>query len=211
VTHTQPPPPLGQQPVAAPPPEAAVADLSQLDTARLAARLIDGALIFAAVLPFQLAFGRFGWHATVLVLLLSVHYFFVCEATCGQTVGKRLLDLRVVRRDGGPAGVNAIATRSIFRVIEEPVIALIVLVASGRKRRQRVGDLIGGTTVGRADGSAGPPRSPLLFVYPALWLAGAAAFAMLLDPFAPANRHDAAAVAERPAHLSVAGARIEAP
>lgn len=185
MTSLHPPPPLGQQAIDAPPPPTAagaVGNLSSLDSARLAARLIDAGVLFAALLPVELLVGPLSWSLTLGVLLLSVLYFFVAEALWGQTIGKRLLDLRVVRRDGSAASVNEVAARNVVRVVEEPVIALVVLVASGRKRRQRVGDLLAGTTVARSDGTRPPAPSPLLYVYPAIWLMGAVLFGLLVEP-----------------------------
>ncbi len=46
-------------------------------------------------LPFWVAF-----------LAGSFLYFWLCEGLRGRTLGKRLLDLRVVRADGGPAGLR---------------------------------------------------------------------------------------------------------
>ena len=81
-----------------------------------------------------------------LVLL----YYFVLEATTGQTIGKRLLGVRVVTVAGGPARPGPVALRTVLRVVDALpflyLVGLIVILATG-SRRQRVGDLAAGTTV----------------------------------------------------------------
>jgi len=161
--------------------QTAVTDLRRLDSRRLGARLIDGLLIFGvAILLGRLAGGR-AWGLTIFILWATVTYFFLCEATTGRTVGKALTGLRVVRRDGSAASANAVATRNVLRIFEEPLLALLVLVGS-RKRRQRIGDFAAGTTVGRAALSQSPAPSWLRFGYPALWAVCGLAFALLVHP-----------------------------
>ena len=185
-----PPIPAPAAPAALPPPPPpppqfadpafAVADRRSLDSKRLGARVIDALLIgvVAAVIAEQVGVD---WLAWLLVLWGTAAYFFVCEATTGQTLGKRAAGLRVVRPDGQPASANATAVRNVIRLVEEPFIALLVLAGSGR-RRQRIGDLAAGTTVGRAEGSSPPARSRLVFVYPALWAATAALIVLIAGP-----------------------------
>ncbi len=90
----------------------------------------------------------------VLYLAVVPTYYFALEASAGQTVGKCLLGLRVLRSDGGRAPAAAIAWRTLFRLIDGlPVLYLagfITMLATGRRRRQRLGDLAAGTTVTRA-------------------------------------------------------------
>jgi len=42
-------------------------------------------------------------------MALSLIYFFVCEATMAQTLGKRAMGLRVMTRDGRAPSVSAIS------------------------------------------------------------------------------------------------------
>jgi len=90
----------------------------------------------------------------VLYLALLPLYYFALEASIGQTVGKRLLGLRVQRADGGRPSGWAIAGRTLLRLIDGlPVLYLagfITMLATGRSRRQRLGDLAAGTAVTRA-------------------------------------------------------------
>ena len=90
----------------------------------------------------------------VLYLALLPLYYFALETSIGQTVGKRLLGLRVLRADGGRPSGWAIAGRTLLRLIDGlPVLYLagfIIMLATGRARRQRLGDLAAGTAVTRA-------------------------------------------------------------
>ena len=92
-------------------------------------------------------------------------YYFVLEATTGQTVGKRLAGLRVARTDGGRPSAPAIAGRTALRLVDLlPALYLVgflAMLATGR-RRQRLGDLAAGTVVTGA--RLPPPRGPAVAV-----------------------------------------------
>jgi uncharacterized RDD family membrane protein YckC len=81
-----------------------------------------------------------------LVLL----YYGITEAVTGQTIGKRLLGIRVARVDGSRAGGGAIAVRTLLRIVDVLPLAYFVgfvcVLVTGQ-RRQRLGDLAAGTRV----------------------------------------------------------------
>lgn len=132
---------------------------------RIAAALIDLALLLAlfAVLVVVIgetdvngdgvSFGLTGvdaWLFAGLVLL----YYFGLEATIGRTVGKLLLGLRVVHRDGGRPSVGAVAVRTVLRVVDWlPALYLVGFIAMlmTGSRRQRLGDLAARTGIARAE------------------------------------------------------------
>jgi uncharacterized RDD family membrane protein YckC len=158
-------------PAAAPPQE----DLSKYDSRRAIARAVDGVFVGA---PFLIPILGLGFTLSVAIVAVSLLYFFLCEAVWGQTLGKRLLGLRVLARDGGPAPAKAVALRTSTRIVEDGPIGLAVFLASG-KRRGRFGDLLGDTIVARP--APGLPRarfSPLLIAFPAA--IAAAAIALVL-------------------------------
>jgi uncharacterized RDD family membrane protein YckC len=165
--HGSVPPPSAP---AASPPREPVGDLKKLDGKRVLARIVDGliiavpAAVFAAVQDDA---------AFLVFTALGLIYFFVCEAALSQTPGKMVMGLRVMMRDGSAPTVNAVSARTVLRLIDDNLLGLIVMVLSG-KRRQRIGDLLAGTTVGPAVGPVPrPASSPLLAIYPASWIIGA--------------------------------------
>jgi uncharacterized RDD family membrane protein YckC len=147
-----------------------VGDLKRLDSKRVLARFLDAAVL----LPVSVVAASTE-DASLLVpmLLATLIYFFLCEALGAQTVGKRVLRLRVMQRDGSAPTVNQISVRTVLRLIDDGPLGLIVMLLSG-KRRQRIGDLLAGTTVGPAlKPVPTPASSPLLVIYPVGWLIGA--------------------------------------
>lgn len=132
----------------------AVSTGPHLDNRRVAAALID--------LVIPAAIGAAGYAAglslTRGVLLVAVgwtlYYFFALESGDGQTLGKRVMKLRVVSADGSPASMEQIAKRTVVRILDGHIVGLIVMLATG-ERRQRLGDIVAGTVVTDAD--AAPP------------------------------------------------------
>ena len=87
----------------------------------------------------------------LLFFALTLLYYGVLEAATGQTLGKKLLGVRVARAaDGSKPSTGAIAGRTVLRIVDALpfayLLGLIVVLATGR-RRQRIGDLAAGTTV----------------------------------------------------------------
>lgn len=75
-------------------------------------------------------------------------YYFLCEALGGATLGKFLLNLKVVRADGSACGWKESLIRNAVRVFDGIFfwwlgVASIVL----SKKRQRLGDRLAGTIV----------------------------------------------------------------
>src|SRR5215213_2782876 len=128
----------------------------QLDNRRVLAGLVDIAIVAlgSAVVLFagDALSGELGDVQGALGAVIAgwaLYYYFALESGDGQTVGKRLMKLRVVRADGRPADMREIAVRTILRVVDGIglyVVGLIVMLATGQ-RRQRVGDLAAGTVV----------------------------------------------------------------
>lgn len=93
-----------------------------------------------------------GAGGTFVFLLIAGGYYFGCESTTGQTVGKRLLGIRVKSEDGTPATTRGVAIRTALRIIDAlPLLYLVGFVAmmATGARRQRLGDLAGRTFVTR--------------------------------------------------------------
>jgi len=124
---------------------------------RAAAVIIDsilGLVLFMIVgffytgsLTFQLvgadAMGLLGaW--TVLFFL----YFFLMEGYKGQTIGKMVTSIKVVKKDGSPCDMQASFIRNILRIVDGQFVyvvgAILIAVTDGN---QRLGDLAGNTVV----------------------------------------------------------------
>ncbi len=110
-----------------------------------------GLLLFAGIAGVVLrGFAVAVYFAAVFVLQFG--YFAVLEwARQGQTVGKRVVGLRVMRLGGGRVGFYEAMVRNLLRVLDSlPVTYLAgagTVLAS--RRRQRLGDLLAGTVVVR--------------------------------------------------------------
>jgi uncharacterized RDD family membrane protein YckC len=138
----------------------------KLDNRRVLAALVDLALVgLGAVVILFAADALTGDRSEVrgalsaVILGWTLYYYFALESGGGQTVGKKLLKLRVVRADGRPAGMREIAVRTVLRVVDGVgayIVGLIVMLVTGQ-RRQRLGDLAAGTIIVDASGPAVAP------------------------------------------------------
>ena len=87
----------------------------------------------------------------VLGIVIGLGYFVYFEGTTGQTIGKRIVNIKVVRKDGKPMTYMDALIRTVLRIIDGLVfylVGLIVILAS--KERQRVGDMAAKTIVVKA-------------------------------------------------------------
>lgn len=88
--------------------------------------------------------------AILFIFVLNFGYFLVLEAFwAGQTVGKRLLGIRVIRDNGQPATFLSSAIRNLFRVIDVLPTGYFLgaMVSVFHPRDKRIGDLVAGTIV----------------------------------------------------------------
>lgn len=97
------------------------------------------------------------WTIAVLIIvifLLFTGYFIFFEWLWdGQTPGKRLLKLRVIREDGRPVTLWEVLARNLLRIFDAipglviPVYSIGLITIFLSSRDQRVGDLFAGTIV----------------------------------------------------------------
>ena len=138
----------------------------QLDNRRVLAGVVDlvivalgaAAVLFAAD---ALTGDRSDVQGALSAVILgwALYYYFALESGSGQTVGKKLMKLRVVCADGRPAGMREIAVRTVLRVVDG-VTVYAALIVTGR-RRQRIGDLAAGTIVVDASARAAVSAPPM--------------------------------------------------
>jgi uncharacterized RDD family membrane protein YckC len=139
----------------------------KLDNRRVLAAIVDLAIVVAGSLVILFAAdalssdtGDVRGALSAVILGWALYYYFALESGEGQTVGKKLMKLRVVRADGRPAGMSEIAVRTVLRVVDGIglyIVGLIVMLATGQ-RRQRLGDMAAGTII--VDASAPPAMPP---------------------------------------------------
>ncbi|MCC6964482.1 MAG: RDD family protein [candidate division Zixibacteria bacterium] len=98
---------------------------------------------------------RIGWMISdplcVIFFIVIVAYYVLLEAYLGWTVGKRLLDLRVIAVDGSKPGLKKSLIRNALRLVDGlPAFSILgVVVILLTKERTRLGDIVAGTRVVR--------------------------------------------------------------
>lgn len=136
--------------------------------ARILAFIVDSILIAVVVVALALVLGLLGaglgsrgvFGAGVLIaslvgLVLQFGYFIYFEGKSGQTPGKRLLNVMVVKEDGSPCDYGDAAIRNLLRIVDQLgivipyLVGLIVIFVTDEK--QRIGDLVADTVVVRAE------------------------------------------------------------
>ena len=142
----------------------------KLDNRRVLAAVVDLAIVVTGALVILAAGDALSSDSSdvrgalsVVILGWALYYYFALESGEGQTVGKKLMKLRVVRADGRPAGMREIAVRTVLRVVDGIgvyIVGLIAMLVSGQ-RRQRLGDMAAGTIVVDASAPAYVPPAPV--------------------------------------------------
>jgi uncharacterized RDD family membrane protein YckC len=88
----------------------------------------------------------------ILLFLIQFAYFAAFEAVWnGQTPGKRLAHLRVIRDDGRPIRVYEAVVRNLLRTVDSlpGIYAVAIACAFFSRQSKRVGDWVAGTVVVR--------------------------------------------------------------
>ncbi len=126
---------------------------------RILATIIDYVLFIAYFVLLGLFFeSHNASQTTVVITLLPVMFYHLIFEFFfnGQSLGKMLLKIKVVKIDGSEAGIGAYFLRWIFRIVEitlfSGVIALVTILINGKG--QRLGDIAAGTTVVRLKAKA---------------------------------------------------------
>lgn len=104
---------------------------------------------------------HYGWILGIALLLWFVFgtgYYIGCEtAMNGQTVGKRVMKLRVIRMNGQPITLKHAAIRNLFKLfIDQQGLGVVMIFFS--KHCRRLGDLAASTLV-VAESLPAPPSS----------------------------------------------------
>jgi len=129
---------------------------------RVLATIVDGIVLSVAFWVMSMLFGstsveggQVGASLSGLAALASFVLVFACfivlEGYLGQTLGKMLLGIKVVRKDTGEVpGIKAASIRTVMRIIDGLFAYLVVFIAVlASQKNQRLGDMLANTLVVR--------------------------------------------------------------
>ena len=130
---------------------------------RILATIVDGLILGALFTVMTMLFGSItsvgfaNWNgsmpafASVLYGVIVVLYYVLLEGYLGQTVGKMVLGIKVVREDNGEVpGLGGATVRTLLRIVDgllSYLVAFITVLISGKN--QRLGDMAAHTLVVR--------------------------------------------------------------
>ncbi|MBB6273196.1 putative RDD family membrane protein YckC [Pedobacter cryoconitis] len=125
---------------------------------RIAARMIDFGLLIGVLLVFVLFAGLITNPKTnvffiglmIIYAAAYVFYHLICEIFFnGQSPGKKLMKIKVVSLDGGQASIGQYFIRWLFRLVDFWLSGQVggLLCVALSEHKQRIGDLVAGTTV----------------------------------------------------------------
>ena len=125
--------------------------------------IIAGILAIFTLVPWALSapwmMGGFGaaWLGGLfgilgLMWLLWLIYFTYFEGTSGQTIGKRVTHIRVIKEDGSKCDLGSALVRNILRIVDHlPFLYILgIILIAATEKRQRLGDMLGRTIVTKA-------------------------------------------------------------
>jgi uncharacterized RDD family membrane protein YckC len=147
-----------------------MADLDQMELAnpehmayqgigiRFVSMLIDGiiiGIIFGALGTIlgagMMERGAMPWSWGLFYFIFYIGYYTYLEGSRGQTIGKMITKIKVVREDGKPIDMNQAFTRNILRIIDGIIGYLIGAILIWRSdKKQRLGDRVANTIVVKA-------------------------------------------------------------
>ncbi len=118
---------------------------------RATANLLDQILIAGPIFTALYIFGHgniiSNWYVTLGLVFIA--YCAFCEALFGQTIGKKLVHIKVIMQDGRSCTWYAAILRNVGRLLDailgSYILGIIVMILT--KRKQRIGDLIAQTVV----------------------------------------------------------------
>lgn len=129
---------------------------------RVLATIVDGVVLAVIFYLFSAVFGTASTEAgavsasvsgvaSLVIFVLAFAYYIILEGQLGQTVGKMLFGIKVVREDTGEVpGIKAAAIRTVLRIVDglfSYLVAFVAVLAS--HKNQRLGDMAAHTLVVR--------------------------------------------------------------
>ncbi|GAB2525719.1 RDD family protein [Rufibacter soli] len=119
---------------------------------RILAYLVDGAIYLGWMIVFGLANVYLGLSGVwfILALLPIMFYHLLCEIFLnGQSLGKRAIDLKVVKLSGHAPSVSDYLLRWVFRLLDITLFSgfIAIITIAVNNKGQRLGDIAAGTSV----------------------------------------------------------------
>lgn len=127
---------------------------------RVAAYLIDFALFFTIYMLAIFTFAAIGFQNNidnlffvVLVVIYGICYAFydlLCEIIFnGQSLGKKLMKIKVTSLDGAQPSMGQYFIRWVFRIVDFTLTANLLgfISVAISEKKQRIGDIVAGTTL----------------------------------------------------------------
>lgn len=129
---------------------------------RVLATIVDGVVLAVIFWLFSALFGTtsaeggevsasVSGFASLVIFVLAFAYYILMEGYLGQTLGKMLVGIKVVREDTGEVpGLGAAAIRTVLRIVDGfffYIVAFIAVLAS--QKNKRLGDMAAHTLVVR--------------------------------------------------------------
>lgn len=121
---------------------------------RILAFIIDSLIRFGisiVLIVISQLFGSLGTSWNILLFYLPFLFYFPLFEILynGQTIGKKIMNIRVVKLDGTQPGLGDYLIRWLFRLLDITLsigVVAIICIASSAKQ-QRLGDMVAGTTL----------------------------------------------------------------
>ena len=121
---------------------------------RILATMIDGIVAWGFVTVLQLSISslevELGVTIQILLTLPYVFYHFLSEIFLdGQSIGKKALNIKVVKLDGSQPSIGSYLLRWLLRLVDVSLSLGVVAMAtiSASQKGQRLGDIAAGTAV----------------------------------------------------------------
>jgi len=124
---------------------------------RIGAVIVDSLILWGVDFMIAMLFGEarvstfsYGYSLTGFPAILSMIVWFllipVLEGSTGQTLGKRVLGIRVIHDRSNTPTVASSIIRHLFDIVD-CIFLVGLIVAVANEKRKRIGDLVAGTRV----------------------------------------------------------------
>lgn len=121
---------------------------------RLIAALLDQLIFYVLLTFFVLGFPEMmdddmdDWKFFFTIVGLWVFYYPLAESISGQTIGKKLFRIKVIKEDGKAVVFGDTIVRRVMDLIDFLFLGLVgVLIANSNQKKQRMGDMLAKTIV----------------------------------------------------------------